>query len=75
MWSELTVEREQELDVDLPIPEEADLHDILAPMEINRSPATRDDWQYSPPERDHADVKEVWFAGDLIQANASAFTL
>lgn len=52
MWSELTVEREQELDVDLPAPRD--------------DPSTqRDGWKYRAPQRDHADIKEVWFAGDL----------
>ncbi len=51
-WGEQTVDREQELDVDLPIDWEADR-------------SNRDVWQYTAPERSHADVKEVWFAGDL----------
>jgi uncharacterized protein (DUF2235 family) len=52
LWGELTVEREQDLDIDLPAPEEVLVID--------------NEWQYTPPKRDHADVKEVWFAGDLI---------
>ena len=62
------MEREQELDIDLPAPKEPDL---AAPNGIL---GTRDDWEYSPPERDHADVKEVWFAGDFVPANTSSFT-
>ncbi|KAF8630027.1 hypothetical protein AX15_003142 [Amanita polypyramis BW_CC] len=50
VWSELTPEREQELDVDLPDPDPIDNSD-------------RNNWRYNPPNRDHADVKEVWFAG------------
>ncbi|KAK2467670.1 hypothetical protein APHAL10511_000525 [Amanita phalloides] len=50
VWSELTLEREQELDVDVPVPK--DIGDV-----------DRDTWQYEPPERNHADIKEVWFAG------------
>ena len=60
LWSELTVEREQDLDIDLPAPDEIDV--------------IRNEWQYSPPKRDHADVKEVWFAGELTQANMSAYS-
>ena len=58
LWSELTVEREQELDVDLPAPRD--------------DPSTqRDGWKYHAPRRDHADIKEVWFTGDLTRANTS----
>ena len=63
VWCELTEDREQELDIDLP-----------APDEIDKTLAIRDEWQYSPPERDHADVKEVWFAGDLTRAHTSTLT-
>ena len=52
VWGEQTVGREQELDVDFPIE-----------WEINQS--KRDGWQYTAPERNHADVKEVWFTGNL----------
>jgi len=48
--NEMTVDREQELDVDLP-----------ELKEIGQS--TRDEWQYIHPDREQADVKEVWFAG------------
>lgn len=51
VWSELTPDREQELDVDIPEPEGIP-HD-----------ANRDEWTYVPPNRDFADVEEVWFAG------------
>ncbi|KAF8340209.1 hypothetical protein F5887DRAFT_979177, partial [Amanita rubescens] len=50
VWSEATVEHEQEMDADFPIT-----------WEVEQS--ERDVWQYTAPERDHADVKEVWFAG------------
>ncbi|KAF8332492.1 hypothetical protein F5887DRAFT_45647 [Amanita rubescens] len=50
VWGEQTVDREQELDVDIPIN-----------WEVDRT--IRDGWQYKAPTRDHADVKEVWFAG------------
>ena len=53
VWSEATPAREQELDVDIPIPEG------IPPQ------AKRDDWAYTPPNRDFADVEEVWFAGML----------
>ncbi|KAF9006968.1 hypothetical protein BDQ17DRAFT_251332 [Cyathus striatus] len=48
-WNEPTLEREQELDVDEP---------VLLPVK-----ETRDEWVYKPPNRDVADVKEVWFTG------------
>ena len=54
MWCELTEDRDQELDIDFPVPEE-DLDKL----------ACRDQWQYDPPNRDKVDAKEVWFAGDL----------
>ncbi|KAF8326159.1 hypothetical protein F5887DRAFT_1139000 [Amanita rubescens] len=50
VWGEQTVDREQEIDVDLPIE-----------WEVDRSKL--DGWQYTAPERNHADVKEVWFTG------------
>ncbi|KAF8890658.1 hypothetical protein BD779DRAFT_1516285 [Infundibulicybe gibba] len=49
-WNEPTLEREQELDVDVP--------DLKA-----QSSSSRDDWVFTPPKRDFADIKEVWFAG------------
>ena len=52
MWAEQTLDHAQELDVDLPVTEQDDQSE-------------RDKWQYKAPQRDHADVKEVWFAGDL----------
>ena len=55
------MEREQELDVDLP--------DLVKTFSSNR-----DDWEYTPPDRDYADVKEVWFGGDLTLADAPAVT-
>jgi uncharacterized protein (DUF2235 family) len=52
VWGEQTVDREQELDVDIPID-----------WEVNRS--IPDGWEYKAPIRDQADVKEVWFAGNF----------
>jgi uncharacterized protein (DUF2235 family) len=51
VWSEITLEREQELDIDIPVSDSI-------PAGVHR-----DEWQYTPPMRDHADVKEVWFTG------------
>ncbi|KAF8344878.1 hypothetical protein F5887DRAFT_969295 [Amanita rubescens] len=51
MWAENTVNHEQELDVDFPIPE----------VDVDKK--ERIEWEYIPPKRNHADVKEVWFAG------------
>ena len=62
MWAEWTIDIEQELDVDFPIPE------------VDVKQRKSNEWQYTPPKRNHADVKEVWFAGDLTWKNASAFT-
>ena len=63
VWRELTEGREQELDVDL-----------FDPKEINQpsNSESRATWKYAPPKRDHADVKEVWFAGNLARVNVSA---
>ncbi|KIL60381.1 hypothetical protein M378DRAFT_130749 [Amanita muscaria Koide BX008] len=52
VWSEITLAREHELDVDIPVT------DIPHTGQLNR-----DDFEYKPPDRDFADVKEVWFAG------------
>ncbi|KAM6494616.1 Uncharacterized alpha/beta hydrolase domain (DUF2235) domain containing protein [Amanita muscaria] len=52
VWSEITLAREHELDVDIPVA------DIPHTGQLNR-----DDFEYKPPDRDFADVKEVWFAG------------
>ena len=52
IWHEQMVDSEQELDVDLPIDWRADR-------------SNPDEWQYAAPDRDHADVKEVWFAGNF----------
>ncbi|KAM6494621.1 Uncharacterized alpha/beta hydrolase domain (DUF2235) domain containing protein [Amanita muscaria] len=49
LWSELTPTSEHELDVDMPVPDTDKLN--------------RGDFEYKPPERNFADVKEVWFAG------------
>ena len=54
VWSEITLEREQELDVEIPEPEAV-------------GGAFRDVWDYEPPNRDYADVKEVWFAGMSVE--------
>ena len=53
VWSEVTPGREQELDVDIPEPAG------IPPK------AKRDNWAYIPPNRDFANVEEVWFAGKL----------
>jgi hypothetical protein len=50
VWNELTPDREQELDVDIPEP--------AIPSDVKR-----DEWTYEPPDRDYADVQEVWFTG------------
>ncbi|KAG5645630.1 hypothetical protein DXG03_005621 [Asterophora parasitica] len=53
VWNEPTLGREQELDIDEPI--------IEFP---GQNPGiSRDDWVYTPPDRDVCDVQEVWFAG------------
>jgi len=57
VWSEITLEREQELDIDIPVSDSP-----LVPKGERR-----DQWQFTPPERDHADVKEVWFTGIVLQ--------
>lgn len=61
LWCEVTSESEQKLDLDLP-----------HPPDIGN--ARRDDWQYTPPKRDRADVKEVWFSGYLTLKNTPAVT-
>lgn len=53
-WNEPTDDREQDLDVDEP---------RLEP----RAGISRDDWVYEPPNRDVADVEEVWFTGQKTQ--------
>jgi uncharacterized protein (DUF2235 family) len=53
VWNEPTLEREQELDVDVP--------DVEFP-----AAGSRDDWTYKPPNRDVCDVKEVWFSGNSL---------
>ena len=60
VWGEQTLDREQELDVDL-----------LADWELHRSDTNS--WQYTAPDRDHADVKEVWFAGDLTNRRVCCY--
>lgn len=55
MWIEATIEHEQELDLD-----EVDWSSTRP-----NSMAERDEWTYQPPKRNFADVKEVWFAGEL----------
>ena len=52
VWGEQTEDSEQELDIDLPID-----------WEVDRSGPNV--WEYTAPKRKPADVKEVWFAGDL----------
>ena len=61
MWCEPAPSRGHELDIDFPIPEH----------EEHEHGAIRDDWIYVPPDRDYADVKEVWFAGNFDFANVS----
>ncbi|KAG6837766.1 hypothetical protein H0H93_001693 [Arthromyces matolae] len=51
VWNEPTLEREQDLDVDEP--------DIQFPG----AEVSRDNWVYTPPDRDICDVEEVWFSG------------
>ena len=51
VWGERTVDSKHELDVDFPV-------------EWNVDRSNPDEWQYTPPDRSHADVKEVWFAGN-----------
>ncbi|KAG6914652.1 hypothetical protein DXG01_016110 [Tephrocybe rancida] len=51
VWNEPTLEREQELDVDEP--------DVVFPGDG----VSRDEWVYTPPDRDFCDVQEVWFSG------------
>jgi hypothetical protein len=55
MWNELTPEQEKDIDVDIPVPERD---------------RKEENWTYVPPKRDFADVKEVWFAGDVYLANS-----
>ncbi|KAF8623792.1 hypothetical protein AX17_007295 [Amanita inopinata Kibby_2008] len=50
VWCEVTPDREQELDVDIPNPK---------PVGETR----RDEWTYNAPDRNYVDVEEVWFAG------------
>lgn len=59
MWCEPVLGRGHELDIDFPIPDEGVVREYKAI------------WEYVPPDRDYADVKEVWFAGDFDFANAS----
>jgi uncharacterized protein (DUF2235 family) len=54
LWSEVTPGHERDQDVDIP---------KLKGIPPN---ANRDDWAYVPPNRDFADVEEVWFAGKLL---------
>jgi uncharacterized protein (DUF2235 family) len=61
MWAEQTEDHEQELDVDFPIPE----------VDVDQRRCNK--WEYTPPKRNQADVKEVWFAGDLIWKDTSVF--
>ncbi|KAF5376139.1 hypothetical protein D9615_007706 [Tricholomella constricta] len=51
VWNEATLEREQELDVDEPV------------IDFPGHKISRDEWMYSPPDRDVCDVQEVWFSG------------
>ncbi|KAG6830532.1 hypothetical protein H0H92_000204 [Tricholoma furcatifolium] len=51
VWNEPTLNREQELDVDEP------------DVEFPATGVSRDDWSYTPPDRDVCDVEEVWFSG------------
>jgi hypothetical protein len=81
VWLE---DRGQELGTDLPAVTDLPPPGVtdLPPKEIDPRLGTddrchytlRDIWQYTPPERDHADVKEVWFAGDLTRSNTSTLT-
>ena len=62
MWAEQTADNEQELDVDFPVPK------------VDIAKREHNEWEYVPPDRNHADVKEVWFAGNSTCKNASVFT-
>ena len=89
LWSEETSDSEKDLDVDsLDLcmgfedsrvkvnKKREEIEDILSgrPNLVSNVNATRDKWQYIFPNRDHADVKEVWFAGDLIVYSVSTIT-
>ncbi|KAK2467677.1 hypothetical protein APHAL10511_000532 [Amanita phalloides] len=52
VWNEMTPDREQELDIDLP-----------EPSSFSGSDSNRDAFTYVPPDRDYADTNEVWFSG------------
>jgi hypothetical protein len=56
VWNELIPEKEQDIDVDIPVP-------ICDRYEGNWNA-----WTYTPPKRNYADVKEVWFAGYVYLA-------
>ncbi|KAF8716690.1 hypothetical protein AX14_012240 [Amanita brunnescens Koide BX004] len=51
LWCEVTSESEQDLD-------------LYVPKLQDDGNTKRDDWEYTPPNRDRADVKEVWFSGE-----------
>ena len=61
MWCEPVLGRGHELDIDFSIPERKE------------DEAALENWEYVPPDRDYADVKEVWFAGDSDLANVFNF--
>ena len=63
VWSEMTPERERDIDVDVPV------------SECGQGPTKEnwDTWTYTPPKRNFADVKEVWFAGDVYLANSTPY--
>jgi len=81
VWLE---DRGQELGTDLPAVTDLPPPGVtdLPPKEIDPRLGTddrchytlRDIWQYTPPERDHADVKEVWFAGSHSDVGGGAHT-
>ena len=62
IWCEPFPGREHKLDIDSPM------------NEHGGSKVKRDNWRYTPPDHDYADVKEVWFAGNLTLAHVSEVT-
>lgn len=61
LWCEVTSESEQDLD-------------LYVPKLQDDGNTKRDDWEYTPPNRDRADVKEVWFSGYLTPNDMPAAT-
>ena len=55
VWTEPTLDRQQDLDFDDPEVE-------FPPQKMSE----REQWEYNAPERDFVDVEEVWFAGRSV---------